>query len=439
MAKPIVALVGRPNVGKSTLFNRIVGARVAIVEDVAGTTRDRLYYDAEWSGHEFTVVDTGGLEITPGSDIARRVREQAELAIREADVVVFLLDVRDGLTPDDQSIAQALRQAAKLVVITANKADNPTFRQNAVEFYRLGLGEVWPISALHGTGTGDLLDAVVAVLPELPPEREVDQLFRVAIVGRPNVGKSSLLNAILGRDRVIVAEQPGTTRDSIDTTIAVDGEQLVLVDTAGVRRRGRIAQGVEYYSVLRTLRAITSCDVALLLIDATEGVTAQDAHLAGYVRDAYKGLVIVVNKWDLIPKVENPLEEFTRHVRAELQFVPWAPVVFISAKTGLRVNETLALALRARDERMKRVPTAGLNELVTEAVMTHAPSSVRGRQAKVFYVTQAAVNPPTLIFFVNDPTLLHFSYQRFLENRLREAFGFEGTPLKLVFRARAKA
>jgi GTP-binding protein len=438
MPKPLVALVGRPNVGKSTLFNRIVGERIAIVEDVAGTTRDRLYASADWAGHEFTVIDTGGLEVTPGSDLARRVREQAELAIHEADVVVFMVDGRQGITAEDEEIAAQLRQSQKPVLLAANKADNEARRLDAVEFYRLGLGEVVPISALHGTATGDLLDEVVGRLPKAPSEEEL-QGIGVAIVGRPNVGKSSILNAILGRERSIVSSLPGTTRDVIDTPVEHRGERLVLLDTAGIRRRGRVEPGIEKYSVIRALRAIDRSDLALLVLDAVEGITAQDTHLAGYVVDGHKGVGIVVNKWDLVtPKTDRTMAEFSAQVRDEFRFMPYAPILFTSAKTGRGIDQVLDLALSIWEHRNVRVPTAGLNDLVQEAVAAHAPAAVRGRRLKVYYVTQAGVNPPTFVFFVNDPGLLHFTYERYLENRLRQSLDFEGTPLRFIFRPHAE-
>jgi GTP-binding protein len=438
MAKPIVALVGRPNVGKSTLFNRIVGERVAIVEDVAGTTRDRLYYDTDWNGRAFTVVDTGGMEIEPGSDLANRVRQQAELAVREADVVVFLVDGRQGVTPGDEEVAQLLRQSSKPVILAVNKADTVAQLASSAEFYRLGLPEVFSISALHGTGTGDLLDAIVAVFPPQPPaEPEVgEHLLRVALVGRPNVGKSSLVNALAGSERSIVHDVPGTTRDAIDTEIEIEGKKLILVDTAGVRKRGRIERGIEQFSVLRSVRAIEQADVVGVVIDAAEGVTAQDTHLAGFAVSAAKGLALVVNKWDLVPAGRGAREEFLAQIRSDFKFAPYAPTLFVSARNHSHVDDIATTAFQIFGERQKRVPTAALNDLVAEAVHAHGPSSDRGRTLKVFYVTQAAVNPPTFVFFVNDPELLHFSYQRYLENRLREAFGFDGTAIRLVFRAR---
>lgn len=435
MAKPIVAIVGRPNVGKSTLFNRIVGRPVAIVEDEPGTTRDRIGADTEWSGYAFTLVDTGGLEITPGSDLARRVKEQAEIAIREADVVIFLVDVREGITASDLEVADLLRRSGKPVIVAVNKCDNPERRLMANEFYQLGLAPVVAISALHGQGINDLLDEVVARLPARVPEEEIEAI-RAAIVGRPNVGKSSLLNAIVGSERAIVSEQPGTTRDTIDTLIEWRGERIILVDTAGIRRRGRIEAGIERYSVLRALRAINRSDISVLVLDAVEGVTAQDAHLAGYIRDAGRGCLLAVNKWDLIPKTPNIDHEYTQHVRSALKFMPWAPIIFLSAKTGENVQQVLDLLLTIQQERSRRVPTAVLNEVLRAAIQAHPPPPVGGKRLKIYYITQAEIRPPTFVFFVNDPDLLHFSYERFLENRLREAFGFQGTALRLIFRAR---
>jgi GTP-binding protein len=440
MTKPLVALVGRPNVGKSTLFNRIVGGRVAIVEDVAGTTRDRLYYDADWNGRAFTIVDTGGLEIEAGSDLANRVRQQAEIAIAEADVVLFMVDTREGVTAGDLDVARLLRQTSKPVIVVVNKADTASHRLNASEFYQLGLPNLFAISALHGTGTGDLLDAVVAAFPtvgaEGGPSAEDESLVRVALVGRPNVGKSSLLNAIAGTERTVVTETPGTTRDAIDVELEFAGKRLVLVDTAGVRRRGRIEPGVEQYSVLRAIRAIERADVVGLVIDAVEGVTAQDTHLAGFAASDAKGLILIVNKWDLVPPSSHARDEFLNLVRDEFKFAPYAPALFVSARTGWHVQDVVSTVFRIAAERHKRVSTSTLNDLVAEAVHAHGPPADRGRALKILYVTQAAVNPPTFVFFVNDAKLLHFSYQRFLENRLRQAFGFGGTAVRLVFRTR---
>lgn len=439
MEKPLVALVGRPNVGKSTLFNRIVGERVAIIEDVAGTTRDRLYYDADWSGREFTVVDTGGLEMEPGSDLANRVRQQAEVAIAEADVILFMVDVRQGVTPGDAEVADLLRRTEKPVIVVANKADTISQGLHASEFYELGLTPVIAVSSLHGMGTGDLLDAVVERLPEVPPreaEEEPEAGVRVALVGRPNVGKSSLFNAIVGRERALVTDIPGTTRDVVDTRIEIDGKQLTLLDTAGMRRRGRIEPGIERYSVLRAARAIERADVVVLVMDATEGVTAQDTHIAGFARDQATGLVLVVNKWDLVPQTSQLRQQWTLQSRDDFKFVPYAPLFFVSAKLRWNVADVISSVFRISDERHKRVPTAALNDLVEEAVHAHGPGATRGRPFKIYYATQAGVNPPTFVFFVNDASLLQFSYRRYLENRLRQAFGFEGTAIRMVFRTR---
>ncbi len=455
----MVALVGRPNVGKSTLFNRMVGRRVAIVEDLPGTTRDRLYGDAEWGGVDFVVIDTGGLGVTgsrrPGAGskqspvIAQtagvesglfldQMREQAQVAIAEADVVVFLVDAESGLTASDQEVADVLRRAQKPVILTANKADNPRRQADAVEFYALGLGEPIAISALHGHGTGDLLDAVVTSLPPSEPAEEEDERVKVAIVGRPNVGKSSLLNRLLGQERVIVSEVPGTTRDAIDMEIEFGGQPVVLIDTAGIRRRGKIAPGVEKYSVLRALKAINRADVCLLLIDAQDGVTAQDQHIAGYILDEDKSVVVVVNKWDAVEKDAHTMAAYTQQVRTALRFMDYVPVLFVSARTGQRVRQTLEVALQVQAERRHRISTADLNRLLSNAVARHPSKSKTGKQLRFYYVTQPEVDPPTFVFFVNDRELVHFTYARYLENCIREAHGFLGTPLRLVFRSRGE-
>jgi GTP-binding protein len=440
MTKPLVALVGRPNAGKSTLFNRIVGERVAIVEDVAGTTRDRLYYDAEWAGREFTIVDTGGMEIIPGSDLGQRVRQQAEVAIAEADMIVFVTDAREGVTLGDEEVAQILRQTSKPVVVAVNKADTVTQSLNASEFYKLGLHDVYSISALHGLGTGDLLDAMVNSMPKPTEteEQEEEEGVRLALVGRPNVGKSSLLNALVGQERAVVSEIPGTTRDAIDVEMQVKGERLVVVDTAGVRRRGRIEQGIEKYSVLRSIRAIQRANVVAVLLDPTEGVTAQDTHLAGYAVSEAKGLLFVVNKWDLVPHSNEVKDAFVAQIRTEMRFAPYAPVVFISARQHWHLDEVISTVMKIDQVRHVRVPTPTLNDIIEEAVQAHGPSAFRGRTLKVYYATQVKVNPPTFVFFVNDTGLIHFSYQRFLENRLRQAFGFEGTAVRLIFRPKQR-
>ncbi len=442
-SKPIVAVVGRPNVGKSTFFNRVLGERTAIVENEPGTTRDRIYGDVEWIGREFTLVDTGGLDTTvsldvEGSDDVRAmVRKQAEHAISEADLILFMVDVTAGITASDLDVAAILRRTQKPVLLVANKADSPARTEAAVEFYELGMGDPIPISSYHGTGTGDLLDRVVEQLPPAEEEEEEEgEALRIAIVGRPNVGKSRLLNAILGQERAIVSELPGTTRDPVDTGVEWSGHDLVLVDTAGIRRRGKVEQGVEQWSVMRAMRAIARSDVVLVLIDATEGLTAQDEHIVGYVLEQYKGLVLVVNKWDLVEKDSNTMRDYTRVLRERMPFASWAPIAFISAKFGQRIPTVLEAALKVAAERNRRVNTSALNRLINEAVAQHAPPSRPGKWLKFLYATQADVKPPAFVLFVNDAKQVQFGYRRYLENRIRERFGFEGTPIKLIFRNR---
>jgi len=450
---PIVALVGQPNVGKSTLFNRIVGQRLAVVHDQPGTTRDRLHARAEWNGVPLTVVDTGGIEILPETVIAGRrtgpervlaqdsapyiplMRAQAEQAIQQADVVIFITDAAKGLTAGDSEVADILRHARCPVFLVANKADNARLRQDALEFYALGLGTVYPISALHGTGVADLLDDVVEALPPSQPEAEDDSI-KLAIVGRPNVGKSSLLNKLLGEERAIVSPVPGTTRDAIDTYLEWEGTPITLIDTAGIRRRGKIGRDVERYSVLRALRAIQRADVALLVIDGVEGVTAQDAHVAGLILDEWASVVVLINKWDAVEKDTYTVAEYTRWVRETLRFLDYVPVLFISALTGQRVHKIVPAALAVQEARFRRISTGDLNRLVQNALARHAPPSKRGKRLKIYYVSQPGVDPPTFVFHVNDPDLVHFSYERYLENRLRAAYEFPGTPLRLIFRRR---
>ncbi|HEV2066255.1 MAG TPA: ribosome biogenesis GTPase Der [Thermomicrobiales bacterium] len=447
MVKPIVAIVGRPNVGKSTLFNRLIGERRAIVQNEPGTTRDRVYGTAEWVGHEFTVIDTGGLmdedEVRSGAVesetyIAAQTRDQATSAIAEADVIVFMVDVMAGTTAGDAEIATMLRRADKPTILAVNKADSVQRRDLAYEFFELGLGDPIAVSAYHGNGTGDLLDKIVDSLPEAEEEEETEGP-RIAIVGRPNVGKSRLLNALLGQERAIVSDLPGTTRDSLDTEIVWEGKKLTLIDTAGIRRRGRVEHGIERISVMRSMRAIDRADVVLLLIDATEDFTAQDLHIAGYVEEQKKGLVVVVNKWDLVEKDSTTMDAYRKRAQVQLDFLPYAPLVFISAKLGQRVDQVIDTALVVIKEREKRVSTAALNKMLNEAVAKHQPPSRPGKWIKFFYATQADVAPPTFIFFCNDPKLIHFSYRRYIENELREAFGFQGTPLRISFRSRREA
>jgi GTPase len=467
--KPLVAIVGRPNVGKSTFFNRMIGERVAIVEDMPGTTRDRIYGDTDWNGREFTLIDTGGLELgsdipvgqvgldgQPG-DIMKRVRAQAELAIDEADVIIFMVDAQAGITAADDEVADLLRRTQKPVILTANKSDNAKLRQDVVEFYTLGIGEPITISSTQGTGTGDLLDLIVDALPpeqEGPEGEEEEEVTRIAIVGRPNVGKSSLLNAILGFQRSIVSDVPGTTRDAIDIEFEYKDKKLVLIDTAGIRRRGRVGPGVEKYSVLRSSRAIDRCDVALLLIDAGEGLAAQDTHIAGEIQENAKGVVVIVNKWDLAQAQRREeregiyldpddaiesAERYRKIIAEGLKFIPYAPIVFTSAKTGYHVQSLLEAVLNIAEMRYLRVPTSRLNEVVQEAVRRHNPTVFKGRFMKIYYATQTKVNPPTFVFFVNDPQALHFTYERYLENQLRRAFSFRGTGIRLQFRARPRS
>jgi GTP-binding protein len=435
--KPVVAIVGRPNVGKSALFNRLIGSRKALVEDIPGTTRDRLYADVEWGERVFTLVDTGGLDPSGEEGYTPLVKRQVEVALAEADVVVLVVDARDGLTATDLEIADLLRRAAKPLVLAANKADNEARREAAVQFYELALGDPIPVSAQHGLGLPELMDRLVLLLP-IGAAATVPAGLRLAIVGRPNVGKSLLLNAILGQERVIVSEEPGTTRDAIDITFGYQEQDLVLVDTAGIRRRGRIEGGVEKHSVLRAQEAIDRSDVALLVIDASDGITAQDTHIAGYVAEAVKGLVVAINKWDLVPGDGETRAAFVKAARARLRFLPWARLRFVSAKEGTGIDELLAAALAAGAARGQRVATAELNAAMRKVVAAHGPPSVRGQRLKLLYVTQAQIRPPTFVFFVNEPSLLHFSYRRYLENSIRKAFGFEGTALKLIFRGRGE-
>jgi GTP-binding protein len=478
---PVVAIVGRPNVGKSTLFNRIVGERKAIVEDRARTTRDRLYGVAEWNSRRYVVIDTGGMEINPGDAIEERVQDQARLAIEEADVIVFVVDAKAGETPADQVVAEILRRAAAPMIMAINKADNERLELQGAEFLHLGWDDWYTVSALHGRGTGDLLDAIVNALPEesfdelerkrhedeaedladrinagIMPEEpetpeddgEVEESYidddapipRIAIVGRPNVGKSSLLNQLLGEERAIVSDIPGTTRDAIDTTLQWQGREVRLVDTAGLRRRGKVASGpaAERYSAIRALKALGRADVCVLVLDAQDGLAAQDAHVAGYVVDEGVGLVVAINKWDLVEKDDKTFEEYTARIRRQAPFLHFAPVVAISALTGQRAGRILDEALTVARERRRRIPTSQLNKVLSDAVARHQPPAVKGRRPKFYYATQATIEPPTFVLFASDANSVHFSYQRFIENRLRDAFDFEGTPLRLIFRERSR-
>lgn len=429
----MVAIVGRPNVGKSALFNRLMGKRVAIVEDLPGTTRDRLYGDVEWRGRVFSVVDTGGLQQPEGDALGAAVRAQAEAAIEEADLVLFVVDVQSGLIGVDADVADELRRSGKAVLLVANKADSARAAAQTYEFHRLGLGEPLAVSALHGTGSGDLLDAIVAALPE-PREPPVAADARIAIVGRPNVGKSSLLNAIVGAERAVIGPLPGTTRDPVDTLVERDGRRLLLVDTAGLRRRGRVEPGLEAFATLRTVRAVDRSDVAILLVDATEGVTAQDLHVAGYVLEAYKGLVVGVNKWDAVERGEETTTAFRDALRGAFRFAPWAPQVFLSAKTGRNVGAVLDAAVAAAGERRKRVTPAELRRFLVD-VVGRRPLVGDGRPVNFTHALQGETSDePVFVLFVNRPDAVHFSYRRYLDNELRRRFGFDGTPIRIVLR-----
>jgi GTP-binding protein len=453
MSKPIVALVGRPNVGKSTLFNRLVGERMAIVDDLPGTTRDRLFGEAEWNGRTFHVVDTGGIDPTHGgkaplsvgsADFIDDIKSQAQVAIREADVVLFVNDGQAGVTAPDLEVADILRRSQKKledgsffppIFVVANKCESREARDAASQFYELGLGDPYPISAVHGTDTGDLLDVIVSAFPEEEAQEEDDSV-KIALVGKPNAGKSSLLNKLVGEERAIVSPIPGTTRDATDTKIEVNGLEVTLIDTAGIRRRGKIEPGVEQFSVLRSFKAIERADVALLMIDATTGITSQDAHIAGFILEQWKSCVVVVNKWDAVEKDSFTMEEYTRKIRADLNFMDYVPLLFISAKTGQRVDQVLPMALRVQEERLARLTTSKINEVIHKAQDAHPHPSHAGRQLKMYYGTQVRSDPPTFMIYVNEPKLMHFTYLRYLENQIREEYGFLGTPIRIVTKSR---
>jgi GTP-binding protein len=453
MPKPVVALVGRPNVGKSTLFNRLVGERLAIVDNTPGTTRDRLLSESEWNGIEFHVIDTGGFDPTHGgktplsvgsADFIQQIKEQALMAIEGADAILFLTDGETGVTAPDREVADVLRRYQKKlpdgkfwppILLVVNKCESEARRQSVGEFYELGLGEPYAVSALHGTGTGDLLDVLVESFPPQQAEDE-DEAAKIAIVGKPNAGKSSLLNKLVGAERAIVSPIPGTTRDAVDMNIQYEGIDITLIDTAGIRRRGKIEPGVEKYSVLRSFKAIERADVALLLIDATTGITSQDAHIAGFILDAWKSCVVLVNKWDAVEKDNYTMEAFSKRIRQDLNFMDYVPLLFISAKTGQRVDKVLPLALQVQEERLVRLTTSKINQVVHNAQDAHPAPSRSGRQLKMFYGTQVRSDPPTFMIYVNDPKLAHFSYRRYLENQLRAEYGFLGTPIRIVMKGR---
>lgn len=438
MSKPIVAIVGRPNVGKSTLFNMMAGERIAIVKDTPGVTRDRIYADVSWLKYNFTIMDTGGIEPESNNQMLRDMREQAEMAIEMADVVMFIVDVRQGLVDADFKVADMLRKARKKVVLVVNKVDSfEKMMPDVYEFYNLGIGEPHPVSSLGKLGIGDMLDEVTSLFPE-EPEEEEDERPRVAIVGKPNVGKSSIINKLLGENRVIVSDIAGTTRDAIDTAITWNDKEYVFIDTAGLRRKSKIKEEIERYSILRTVSAVERADVVVLVIDATEGVTEQDAKIAGIAHDRGRGMIIAVNKWDAVEKDNHTVKEFTNKIRNILSFMPYAEIVFISAKTGQRIPKLFDVLEVVIQNHQLRVATGVLNDILAEAVAMQQPPSDKGRRLKIFYMTQVGVKPPTFVIFVNDKRLMHFSYTRYLENKIREAFGFGGTSLKFYIRERKK-
>jgi GTP-binding protein len=432
LSKPIVAIIGRQNVGKSTLLNRLAGKRISIVEDLPGTTRDRVFTDVTWNDRSFTLVDTGGLELGMETEIDRGVKEQISQAMSEADAIVFMVDVKDGIMPADAEIADLIRRLKKPTLLVANKGDNDKLEAQAVEFYKLGLGEPFVISAYHGRSTAELIEKIITMLPENVPSLDEPEIMKVAIVGKPNVGKSMLLNAILGKERTIVSDVPGTTRDAIDTQVDFMGKQVLLIDTAGIRKRGQIETGIEQYSVIRSMHAIDRCDVALLVLDATEMFSAQDTHIAGYIQQAVKGIVIIVNKWDLVTDEDQVV--WAENTRKQFKFMAYAPVMFISAKTGRSVQDVMPQAYLVYQERIKVVPEAELRGAMRDAVASHNLPRKGKMMLAVKGVTQVAVNPPTFVFKVNNTKLVHFSYKRFLENKLRESFGFMGTPLRIDFK-----
>lgn len=435
MTKPTIAIVGRPNVGKSTIFNRIVGERISIVEDISGVTRDRIYSSADWLAHEFNIIDTGGIQLGD-EPFLEEIRLQAEIAIEEADVIVFLVNGREGVTDADEHVAKILYQTNKPIVLAVNKIDNPEMRDQIYDFYSLGFGDPYPISGSHGLGLGDLLDEVANNFPEDVEEEIEDDVIRFSLIGRPNVGKSSLVNALLGEERVIVSDIAGTTRDAIDTPYEYEGQKYKIIDTAGMRKKGKVYETTEKYSALRALKAIDRSDVVLIVINGEEGIREQDKRIAGYAEDAGKGVMFVVNKWDAIEKDNKTMNEFTAKIRDNFMFLDYAPIAYVSAKTKQRVTGLFDSIRLISENHAFRIQSSVLNEVIEDAVARNPAPTDKGKRLRIYYVTQVAVKPPTFIVFVNNPEMMHFSYERFLQNRLRESFGFEGTPIRLITRAR---
>jgi len=439
MAKPVVAIVGRPNVGKSTIFNRLIGERLAIVQDKPGVTRDRIYGTTEWNGVPFSVIDTGGIEIQGEDMILKSIKAQAELAIDEADGIIFVVDAKAGMTPSDQEVAELLYRSNKPIILAVNKVDNLKREDDIYEFYSFGFGDVIGVSGSHGTGLGDLMDAVVLKLPVGTEEEYDEDVIKISLIGRPNVGKSSLVNAILGEERVIVSDIAGTTRDAIDTPFERDGHRYVLIDTAGIRKRGKVYEQTEKYSVMRAMKAIERSDVVLIVLNADEGIIEQDKHIAGYAHEAGKACIFVVNKWDLPEKNDKTLHQFERNIRDHFLFMSYAPIVFVSAKTKQRLTRILPMVEHVAEQHAMRIVTHILNDIISDAVATNAPPSDKGRRLRINYATQVSVKPPTFILFVNDPELMHFSYERYIENKLRAAFQFEGTPIRIFTRRKSES
>lgn len=435
MANPVVAIVGRPNVGKSTIFNRLAGERISIVEDTPGVTRDRIYARTEWLGHPFNLIDTGGIDIGD-EPFLTQITEQAEIAIEEADVIIFVVSVKEGVTDADEKVARILYRTDKPVVLAVNKVDNPELRADIYDFYSLGFGEPIPVAGTHGIGTGDLLDKIIKEFPKYATNEEDDSI-KFSFIGRPNVGKSSLVNAILGENRVIVSNIEGTTRDAIDTRFETeDGTKYTMIDTAGIRKKGKVYENTEKYSVLRAMRAIDRSDVVCVVLNAEEGIREQDKHVAGYAHEAGRAIVIVVNKWDTLKKDNKTMSDFENLIRQEFQYLSYAPIVFVSAKTKQRLDKLPELIKRVNDNHEQRISSAVLNDVVMDAIAHNPTPTDNGKRLRIYYATQVAIKPPTFVIFVNDPELMHFSYERFLENQIREAFDFEGTPIHIIERRR---